>query len=228
MLKRLVERVTGYWVYRARYLPIGADLRIDLVRRGLSPSVIYDVGANTGQTYRRFRRDFPDARIHCFEPVRSTYAQLERAIAGDALASAHLLAFSNSTGESVIYTHATSSVLNSLRPELASGPGSETVRTSTIDDFATGRIDLIKIDTEGFELPVLHGAELTLRDGRIGAVLAEVGFTRDNTRNTYFGDVTDLLSSTGYRFFGLYDVAQYPDVPPFANALYLPDWGSEA
>jgi hypothetical protein len=85
-IKLIAERLSSYWIYRKRHLPIGADLRVDLERVGLNPRVIFDVGANIGQTYRRFRRDFPDAQIHCFEPVNSAFQKLTEEVSGDDLA----------------------------------------------------------------------------------------------------------------------------------------------
>lgn len=83
--KRLIDGLTGYWVYRSRYLPIGADLRIDVTVRAGHRNVhtIFDVGANRGQTYRTFRRDFPQAEIYSFEPVTESFEILSSSLRGD-------------------------------------------------------------------------------------------------------------------------------------------------
>jgi hypothetical protein len=74
----------------------------------------------------------------------------------------------------------------------------------------------MKIDTEGFEIPVIRGAANT----NVRALLCEVGFDRRNERNTYFGDVLEILNARNFRFFGLYDVTHY-EQGGFANALFL-------
>ena len=43
---------------------------------GWQPRVIFDVGANIGQTSARLAALFPDASIHAFEPVAASFAQL--------------------------------------------------------------------------------------------------------------------------------------------------------
>jgi len=222
-MRRFIERVTGYWLYKSRYLPIGADFRVDLERLDFTPRVIFDVGANVGQTYRRFRHDFPKARIYCFEPAAASYAELSRLLSHDSLAVAIRLAFGREAGEAVMHTHPEWNVLNTLRPELATSQDSELVPVSTIDEYGIEPIDLLKIDTEGFEIPVLEGAADALSRGVIRAVLAEVGFGRANQRNTYFGDVAELLSKSEHVFHGLYDVTHYADGKQgsFANALFL-------
>jgi len=214
MLRRLLEDVSGYWLYKKKYLPIGADLRVDLNRIGLDPRIIFDVGANVGQTYNRFRRDFPLARIYSFEPVASTFAQLKRIIADSDIAEQ--LAFGEHEGEAVIHTHPRWHVLNSFR--VAVGSDSENVRMSSVDAYGVVP-DLLKIDTEGFEIPVLRGAAKSL--DRIKAVFVEVGFDRANERNTHFTDVADFLRD--HCFYGLYDVTHYPrqEQFSFANALFV-------
>ena len=110
------------------------------------------------------------------------------------------------------------SVLNSLTVRnWAPDVRTETIKISTVDAYCKekgiARIDLLKIDTEGYELPVLRGA----RNTDVRAILCEVGFSRDNDRNTFIGDVLEFLTS--YRFHGLYDVTHY-EKGSFANALF--------
>jgi FkbM family methyltransferase len=214
LLRRFVEDITGYWFYKKKYLPIGADLRVDLNRIGIHPQIIFDVGANVGQTYKKFRSDFPHARVYCFEPVTNTFAQLRQIVSDPDVAEQ--IAFGDYEGEAVIHTHPQWHVLNSIR--VAVGPESETIRMSRVDMYGVVP-DLLKIDTEGFEIPVLRGAAKTL--DRIKAVFVEVGFDRANERNTYFSDVAEFLQ--GHCFYGLYDVTHYPrrDQPSFANALFV-------
>jgi hypothetical protein len=138
------------------------------------------------------------------------------------MATAERLAFGEESGESMIFTHPNWNELASLNPALAIGETKEIVPVTTLDERGVNRIDLLKIDTEGYELPILRGAERMLRRHAIGAVFAEVGFDRDNKRNTYIADLAELLAGFGYSFYGLYDVTHYPrhEQPSFGNALF--------
>jgi FkbM family methyltransferase len=219
MIRKYVENLTGYWLHKARTLPIGTELRIDLLREGVEPGLIFDVGANIGQTYRRFRGDFPAARIISFEPVRKTFDVLAATLSQDSLAKAEHLAFGETVGTATMDVSEEWSVLNSLvAPNWARDAIQESIQIDTINDYCEREeihvIDLLKIDTEGFEVPVIRGADRT----EIRAVLCEVGFSRTNERNTYIGDVIDALPS--HRFHGLYDVTHY-EQGSFANALFL-------
>ena len=83
-LTRLTNDHTDFWVRHKDNLPIGTDLQIDIGRlEGVDVRRIFDVGANRGQTYRSFRSDFPNAEIHCFEPIAEPFAELLQAAKGD-------------------------------------------------------------------------------------------------------------------------------------------------
>jgi hypothetical protein len=99
----------------------------------------------------------------------------------------------------------------------------------TLDDFARShgvqQIDLLKTDTEGFDLEVLHGAQAMLSAGAIRFVLSEVTFDAMDSYHTSFTKVFEYLAAHGFRFVDIYDhdyVSFSPRRPPLAycNALF--------
>jgi hypothetical protein len=70
---------------------------------------------------------------------------------------------------------------------------------------AIDRIDLLKIDVEGYDLKVLEGAKESLHARRIAFVIVEVGFDGNTSPHVQFEDVRIFLASHGYLVFGLYD-----------------------
>ena len=85
------------------------------------------------------------------------------------------------------------------------------------------RIDLLKIDTEGFELEVLQGAGKMLDDGSISFIYAEVGFQSQNTRNTGFKELIHFLEPKGFLFYALYqlDAHDWNTGNHLGNALFV-------
>jgi hypothetical protein len=83
------------------------------------------------------------------------------------------------------------------------------VEVTTVDNFAdenrVSRIDLLKIDTEGFDLEVLKGAKRMFAEGRIQFTLVEVGFRPGDSRHVLFDEVRSFLSGFGFYVYGLYD-----------------------
>src|SRR5262245_13201981 len=55
----------------------------DIKKTGGQIGIIFDVGANVGQSAQKFREAFPKARICCFEPVRSVFNKLTANTADD-------------------------------------------------------------------------------------------------------------------------------------------------
>ncbi|HTJ78564.1 MAG TPA: FkbM family methyltransferase [Rariglobus sp.] len=110
----------GYEVYKRPYLPKGADAFQSLKAHwpDWKPGVIFDVGANAGQTVERLRPLFPNAGIYAFEPVPSTYAALQKNVSKDPRVHPQLLGLSDQYGEASIYLQP-SSDQNSLNPVLA-------------------------------------------------------------------------------------------------------------
>ena len=103
----------------------------------------------------------------------------------------------------------------------------EVIEVSTGDQFCAtnniDEIDLLKIDTEGYEMPVLQGFSNMLKHSKINAVYCEVGFNPVNKKNTYINEVIDFANQNGFQFYGLYDLAnfQISNGLNFGNILFL-------
>ncbi len=75
--------------------------------------LIFDVGANTGQTASLYRRHFPDATIYCFEPFVKAYNKLCAASSGDPNIIAQRLALADTAGNRTLFVNKASAT-NSL------------------------------------------------------------------------------------------------------------------
>src|SRR5688500_4768537 len=78
-LKRLAS-AAGLTFMRRRSTPFGVRWLDDLAVF-VRPDVVFDVGANVGQTAQEIVSAFPSARVFAFEPVPSTFRQLEASVA---------------------------------------------------------------------------------------------------------------------------------------------------
>jgi hypothetical protein len=72
-------------------------------------------------------------------------------------------------------------------------------------------------------LNVLKGAKQMLLNGSIIFILCEVGFLKQNSRNSHISDICEYLSEFGYYFQGLYQVSGHSWDPQniFGNALFI-------
>jgi FkbM family methyltransferase len=152
-------------------------------------TVVLDVGANVGQYGTRLRRAGWDGRIVSFEPLPGAHAALTAAAAGDP--SWHVaapVALGDRDG-SVTLNQAAESDRSSvlpLRPCIAGlpawgsaglatapaggareGAGTITVEAARLDNLFDRHVGpqdraFLRIDTQGYELPVLRGATAVL------------------------------------------------------------------
>jgi FkbM family methyltransferase len=184
---------------------LGVDFVNDLHRFSmeLPVSTIFDVGGNIGQTALALTSAFPQARIFSFEPVPSTFAQLKRNVSRHANIEALPFALGASPGTASIgfggHSGSNSILLANATPHTVE------VEVATVDQFASRRdlplIDLLKIDVEGFELPVLEGAIQWLEQKRIRFVYAECVYApHPHEPHTSFFDLHACLERHGFVF----------------------------
>src|SRR5665647_3684191 len=82
-LKNLVEKATGVHVHRV--WPFGIDVCRDIKNAlpAFQADVVFDVGANVGQSAAKFLHCFPQSQIYCFEPAGQTFRQLQENFKGN-------------------------------------------------------------------------------------------------------------------------------------------------
>jgi FkbM family methyltransferase len=146
-----------------------------LVRRG---DVVFDVGANRGiLTSLMSNLVGPDGRVHAFEPSSDTCRLLRVTLVERARHPANVVvnasAVGTEDGAATLYTPQQDHGQASLRThEMGSWSAHASVRSDEVavtrlDSYlaaqAQSRIDLVKMDVEGAELPALHGFAAGLR-----------------------------------------------------------------
>jgi FkbM family methyltransferase len=232
IVKKIFTILTGYWIHKQSTLPIGADLFYDIRNRLKYEqlNVLFDVGANIGQTFEWFRNRGQNGKLFCFEPVSSVFETLKIKTQGDQNCIVEHIAFGDSPGKKTIRLFDEFSVLNSLRDELMNKNQSalqEEIEISTVDLYCEEKkikkIDFLKIDTEGYELNVIKGASAMIEKNAISFIYCEVGFHKTNERNTNFTVLADFLATKGFYFYSCYQTSDYDwqHGNVFANALFV-------
>lgn len=219
MLLKLAARKFGLRKKRRRS-KTGPDPFIVMRRLVARPKpVIFDIGANAGQTATHFRSLFPDAIIHCFEPFPESFDLLSSSLAGDKLVELHQMALSDKSGSSKLNVNrfkATNSLLSSDRrasyywgDNVLDTDDEIEVATQTVDNFCRERdiehIDILKLDVQGAEYAVLLGAREMLTSQSIDIVYMEM-----ITAPTYVGqrkihEYLALFESHDYELFDFYN-----------------------
>jgi FkbM family methyltransferase len=197
--------------------------------------VVFDVGANVGEMSALFVKHFPEATVHAFEPVGSTFAKLERALGCNSRLALHKFAASDTAGPATIRLF-DDPAKNTLVTDLTDScrtisSGLEKVQMLRLDavisELKVRFVDLLKIDVEGFEEKVLRGCGKNLKPERIRYIYFEfhrINRLGDNTTVTghsRLGELDQLLEANGYRLLAIYTQGVHRGEPIGTyNALY--------
>lgn len=134
------------------------------LRKNAGEFVMIDVGANVGDSAALVADAVPDASFLCVEGSAGYFALLERNVSRLALRATCVRAFCGDV-ERAPYgamEHGGTGALVHVTG------GSESVKTRTLDDIISTQPafrapTLLKVDTDGFDVRVLHGADGLLR-----------------------------------------------------------------
>ncbi|MBI5397162.1 MAG: FkbM family methyltransferase [Verrucomicrobia bacterium] len=181
-----------------------------LVPRLRPRPVILDVGAHFGSYSAAVKALQPAATVFAFEPNPTTFKQLQ-AEAQRAGFTAINKGCADKPGKLPLYdcfdntASAHASLLKGVFEDIHHYPCVPMeVELTDLDGFAREQqldhIDLLKIDAEGYELPILKGAARLIADGRVDVIQFEFGES-DVVSRTFFRDFVQLLPR--YRFHRL-------------------------
>ncbi len=173
-----------------------------------------DVGANVGEWSELFlRAGGEEKRGILIEPSRSARAILEKTLAGEDVRIIHAAA-SDSEGEAVFHEEeqagGTSSLLGSFS---FAGAESVRVRVTTVDQEAASAgwdfVDVLKIDTEGYDFHVIRGAQRLFSERAIGILQFEYNAPWAQVGST-LASALAFLEGYGYRIFLLRSTGLHP------------------
>lgn len=214
-LMKSLARKRGYEIIRLRF---GRHLLDDLevLLSGIDNPVIFDVGANVGQTSLQYISKFPAARVYAFEPNPVAFNEMRQSVSGHPQVTVYNLALGRAEGSAPLnlMENSVGSSLLDIDPGAPSydwtiKKGTVEVPTQTVDsvcdEYQINEINLLKIDTQGSELAVVEGAVGALLSRRIKLVLLEVNFVPLYKGQPSFSVLNDRLNTLGYQLVDFYN-----------------------
>jgi FkbM family methyltransferase len=162
-----------------------------------------DAGANIGAyTLPASRLVGPAGRVIAFEAHPLTFALLKRNVEENRLSN--VTVENRALGDTAGTLRLSFTAANPGETHVAGADeGGVAVPVTTLDEAlsraGTGAVDYLKIDVEGFELPVLRGALRTLRESPGIIVQTELQERHAERYGTTIGDVASLLFGEGLK-----------------------------
>lgn len=210
-------------VYEQFQLEVAANL-------ARNSEVFIDVGTNIGVYCVALAKRFPRLEIHAFEPLLecfilarenfilnhcSSYISINNFALGDVVTTKEFFIpkFTGNAGASFAHQH----------PDEGE-PIKEIVEIKTLDSLSFTKVDLVKIDVEGFEFQVLQGArEILAREKPtvIVEILRKWSKSFDNTPQDSF----NLLMNMGYECYEIREhhvskIVELNNLTPVTNFIF--------
>jgi FkbM family methyltransferase len=230
-LKRFARRAfaaAGYAVRDVGHGVAGVDLLHDarvLMGDTASP-VLFDIGANIGQTALAMLDAFREPQIWSFEPSPTTFEILRKAVDGRPGVTTEAIAFGEAVSTLPFHVTRDHSVNDSLlSPAWNAGGSVVEVRVETVDHYCQAlkidRISLLKVDAQGYDLKVLEGARQMLAKRKVHLYCCEANFEHMYEGQATLLDLLAFAESVGYRLVGFYGQTYVNDRLSYLDALFI-------
>jgi FkbM family methyltransferase len=215
-MKKILKKVFASFGYKMSKKSTIALLEEDPFKAvktyiALNNPVLFDVGANEGQTIKKMIATYPEAIIYAFEPGKKCYESMKSTFKSNKV-NLYNLAIGEACGV-VQFNECSWSALNSiLKRAYGTAEVKQTyfVEVLTIDAFCCANnikyINFLKTDTEGYELNVLKGASSMMEQNRIQFVYVEIFFNENYIGQSSFGDIYNYLIENRFELIRFYDV----------------------
>ncbi len=237
--RRLLLRLRGLGLVPSAAQSHDCEAAVDASRFDLWPLflrhssdwILIDVGANDGDFIRAATQLSKPAAVVAFEPLptcQKILAPLLASIPGGQLVRA---AAGARAGEVELNCTCNTKMSSVLTPqegiEASYARGDYTVVEKMwapmvrLDDVIepNARVGLLKIDVQGYEIEVLHGATRTL--GQTEALLIEVNYTQHYNRAVAFDELHAFLNMAGFHLYGISAPYGNAERPLWADAMYV-------
>lgn len=228
-IRRMVRRC-GFDIIRFDREQIGVDPFVDmqLFLNGHKHPVIFDVGANVGQSVYRFRDAFPASVIHSFEPSPSTYEQLKAHCGTLPGVNIWNCGVGSADATLVFQENEYSDMSSFLTPSVFSWGKvvkSTSVDVTTLDSFARSHdidfIHILKSDTQGFDFEVFKGARHLMEEDRIALIYFEFIFSDMYEKLPSFQDVFRYLRELNYSLVTFYESHFQEELVSWTDVLFI-------
>ncbi len=220
LLKRVIPAILKKKLKEKLGVPAQENTFKRLKKLGYQPKLVLDIGAYEGNWAESFLTVFPEAKILMLEGQEGKRNLLQQKTA----ANKHLyfqialLGSAENKVEFNIYETASSV----LKENNETGAKTEIRTLTTLDKAIINtpftKADFIKIDTQGYELEILKGAEKTMQQAEF--ILLEVSLIDIYENCPMVAEIMAFMQSKG---FVLYDICSLMR-RPYDNALFQSDF----
>jgi FkbM family methyltransferase len=234
-LRKFADRLDTPDAAAARRLNVPLDLYrcFERIKNDFGIKTIFDVGANRGEFAKACAVCFPDAAIHCFEPLPSCQTQLKNLASHFSKVTVHSIALGEMDHISEMFENEYSPSSSLLRMEPRHRELWPKATATKKLDIVLKRLDgvvarekpaapfFLKLDVQGYEMRVLRGAAEALH--KTAVVMTEVLFEPLYAGQADFLELLNFMAGHGFRFMEFADERRLPPLDKliYADAIFV-------
>jgi FkbM family methyltransferase len=185
---------------------------------GSNVRCIVEVGAADGRDTLTYSQIFPNAQIFAFEPLPENFEKLAEISRNATRITAVNMAVSDKPGKAKFNVTALPDASSLLEPNSTGSTFDRyivpthvmEVDVTTLDAFASKHsitaIDLLKMDAQGAELLILHGAAELLGKAAICMIYTEINFMDIYRGGTKWYALASFLCERGFKLQAFYNL----------------------
>lgn len=167
--------------------------------------IVFDIGANKGQSINRFKSIFKNCIIHCFEPDEKCCEIMNKNYGKNKDIFINQSAASNLNDKRELnyyYQSTDNSFFIKNNDKIIKTDQVETIKLDDyIKDKNIDKINILKIDTQSFNKEVIEGAKKTLSEKKIDIIEIEMNFGKYYEKKNNFLEIENFLQN--YELSGL-------------------------
>lgn len=191
-----------------------------LKKLGYQPKLVLDIGAYEGNWATSFSTIFPEAKILMLEGQKSKKDILQQKSVANKQLEFRIALLGSAEQEVEFNIYETASSV--LKEDNETGAKVEIRTLTTLDQLTINtpfaQPDFIKIDTQGYELEILKGAEKTMQHAQF--ILLEVSLIDIYKGCPMVAEVMAFMQAKGFVLYDIYSLMRRP----FDKALYQSDF----
>jgi FkbM family methyltransferase len=179
---------------------------LSLLRRIVKhDDIVIDIGANMGSHAIAMAKKTVNGKVYAIEPAQSNFDLLQRNIEINHLTNIVPLrtAVGEKSGTQEMNIYEDQAFNSMLVLNRKKAVGKEIVQVLSLDDLREqehiSKIDLIKIDTEGYEMSILKGAKKILSSEKKPILIVEINEENIKPLGLNQSDVINYIVSFGYK-----------------------------
>ena len=205
--------------------------------------VIFDVGANKGQSIERFKKIFPKSKIHCFEPLEKEFLILKKNYSADSNIILNNFALGEKVEKKEFFETVKSenSSFNKLKlntewlkirskqfnisqEKFIFENKPKMIQILKLDDYclknAINFIDILKLDTSGFEYKVLIGSKKMIEENKISSIETEFMFDDVYETKSSFYEFEKEIISNNFRIYAIEHIKGFKNIFEYMFGVY--------